>query len=483
MPIYSCFFSMSLTLSSYIAGVQQWSLSPRETLTSYIQKAKNDPYNARLRFHEDYADRNIDVFSQLPLCWAPLGIKDNILLKGTISEVASKAMKWYVAPYTATCIDYLEKAWGCVIGKTNMDEFAMGASTEHSAYGPTKHPLDSSRVPWWSSGWSAVAVAADMCLWALWTDTWWSIRQPAALCGIVWTKPTYGRVSRYGVQAMASSLDQVGTFTKTVEDAVHLLDAISGPDARDMTSKDRKKEQELWYEQVQRTDLSGMRLAVPKQFMSEDLDRSIYGVCNASLDRLRHLGAEVEEVDVPLLKYVVPIYYILVPAEVSSNLARFDGMRFGLQDDTLSYDDIFAYYASVREQWLGKEVQRRCLIGWYVLSAGHADAYYHKACAVKQHLSKNFDALFTDYDAVIGPTTPDVAWKIGEKVADPVQMYLEDVYTCGANLMGLPALSLPVGQVNKDGIDLPVWLQIMCQQWQEGAMFGIAHALEKSIRG
>ena len=472
---------MNLTLADYIRGVKDWSLDTEKVVYHYLEKAKRDENNARLRFHEDYMSEHIADFSSRWLCAAPIAIKDNILVEWTVSTCASKIMKDYVAPYTAGCIKNLESSGGLMIGKTNMDEFAMWASTEHSAYGNTLHPLDPSRIPGGSSWWSATAVATDQCIAALWTETWWSVRQPAALCGLVWVKPSYGSISRYGVQAMAASINQVGTITKTVEDAVILYDAVTAYDERDAKSIDRSADTSARYEQLWRERLDGVKIAVPHQFMGDTLDSEIKGVCVQALARLEELGAEVSYIDLPILNYVVPTYYIIVPAEVSADMARFDGIRFGLQDDTMKYDNIYDYYASIRHDGFGDEVKRRIIVWSYVLSAGFYDAYYHKAQQVLKKMKSELAKVYKDFDAIIWPTTPSLARKLGEKIDDPVQMYLEDVYTCVANLTGLPAMSIPIWSLPKDGVDLPVGLQIMTGMCDEASMFGIGHQLEKVI--
>jgi len=469
-----------LTLTAYIEWVSNWTLSVEETVSHYMNKAKNDTYNGWIHMHDDYVSKHLASFSDRLLHAAPIGIKDNILTKWYTSTCWSKILKWYVAPYSATCFEKLETAWWLMLGKVNMDEFAMWASTEYSAYWNTLNPLDPTRVPGWSSGWSASVVAADQCLAALGTETWGSVRQPAALCGLVGVKPSYGRISRYGVQAMAASINQVWTMTKTVDDAVLLFDAISGYDTKDAKSVQRNDAKQR-YEQLKRPDLTWIKCAVPNQFMDDHLDPEIKATCEQAIAGLKQLWAEVDYIDLPILQYVVPTYYIIVPAEVSTDMARFDGLRFGMQDDTNAKDHIYDYYESIRKQWFGDEVKRRIIVGSYVLSAGHYDAYYHKALHVVKKIKKEFSQVYKDYDAIIWPTTPSVAWKLWEKWDDPLQMYLEDIYTCAANLTGVPAMSVPIGTIEKEWHALPVWLQIMTDLRDEATMFGIGKQLENHI--
>lgn len=470
---------MNLTLTGYIRGVKDWSLNPQEIVKHYFSKAQTDTNNVWIRLHEDYVATHLTNFSWRPLASAPIGIKDNILTDWYASSCGSKILEDYIPPYSATCFTNLEQAGGLMLGKTNMDEFAMWSSTEHSAYGATLNPIDPSRVPGWSSWGSAVAVAADQCLAALGTETWGSVRQPAALCGVVGVKPSYGRVSRYGVQAMASSINQVGVVTKTVEDSALLLNIISWHDDHDAQSVDRSNESNQWMEQFTRDNLSDIRLAVPKQFFSEWLDPRIKASCTDTLGILKSMWATVEEIDFPELSYIMPIYYILVPAEISSEMARFDWLRFGLQDNTGEYDNIYRYYEHIRNKWFGDEVKRRIIVGSYVLSAGFYDAYYHKALQVQQKMKNSFANIYKDFDAIIWPTTPSLPWKLWEKVNDPIQMYLEDMYTAPANITWLPAISIPSGTTQDNGINFPIWLQIMTKWYDEGTMFGIAHQIEK----
>lgn len=477
---------MELTLSAYIKGVREGTLSPDEVYAAYMERSKNDVCNAYvtltpeanswfLQNHGREQDRKHSA-----LAGAPLAIKDNILTKWYRTTCASKMLESFVAPYDASCYNRLVQGWARMIGKANMDEYAMWSSSENSAFWPVLHPLDHSRIPWWSSGGSTVAVAADLCLGALGTDTWGSIRLPAALCGVVGFKPTYGRISRYGVVAMASSLDQVWTLTKTIEDAAILLEVMSGHDKLDATSSKRPaKEIEDWYTSLLQSDVKDMRIAVPYEFFWEGLDPKIDSMLRNVMDQLKARGAKIDRIHLPVLQTGIPVYYILMPAEVTTNLARFDGIRFGTQDDTSAYATISEYYKHVRDEWFGDEVKRRIITWNYVLSAGYYDAYYRKAQLVRQKLIHELENIYRDYDIILWPTSPTVARKIGEKTADPVQMYLMDVYTVIANLAGIPAVSLPIGTINTEGVDLPVGIQLMAKQRNESALFKLGNVIEK----
>ena len=471
---------MNLTLTEYIQGVEKWDLDPLKVVYEYLEKAKskNSTYNAYIHFLDQYVEQNIDEFKSKPLKAAPIAVKDNILIKGYRATCASKYLEDFISPYTATHIQYLEKWGGLSIGKTNMDEFAMGWSWEHSYFGPARNPHDIDRVPGGSSSWSAVAVAADLALAAIGSDTWGSIRQPAALTGIVGVKPTYGRVSRFGVQAMASSLDQVGTFWKTVSDAALLLKYISWWDSKDATSLDMK-DIDKWEEIIENFRLKGTRVAIPNQFLWEWLEEGVRERFMEILEILKQQGVEIDFVDFQELDLALAIYYILMPAEVSTNLARLDGIKYWLQKNTFEWDSIYDYYEDIRAEGFWAETKRRILIGTYVLSEGYYDAYYRRALKLRNRLKKKFDLLLRDYDFVLSPTSPVVAWKIWERVDDPIKMYLADVYTVPVNLVGVPGMSLPMGKASKEDKMLPIWLQIIANVWEEGKMFGFAKRLEE----
>ena len=466
---------MKLTLKSYIACVENKTRSPREVLAHYLAKAKehNGILNAFLRFHDAYIEKNIDNFLDKPLHAAPIAVKDIILTKGEVTSCASKMLKDFVSPYSATCFEKLEAAGWMMIGKANMDEFAMWWSTENSAFGITLNPYGTNRIPGGSSGWSAAAVAADLCIAALGTDTWWSVRQPAALCGVVGIKPTYGRVSRYGVQAMASSLDQVGVITKTVDDAKLLLRTISWYDPKDAQSDPKADARE--HENISAKTL---KIALPKQALVEGLDPKVKQRLLDTVEKLRANGISVDEVDLPMLAYAVPMYYTLMPAEVSTNMARFDGVRFGQQETTFDHGDIMKYYEKVRTDGFGDEVKRRILLGTFVLSSANYEGYYLKAQTARQQLKKDFAKLFTNYDIILTPTAPTVAWKIGEKIDDPLSMYLEDLYTIPANMWGLPAMSVPAWMLEDQWENMPVGLQIMANRREEEKLFSLGTLME-----
>ncbi len=477
---------MKLTLKWYIDGVDRGDFSSKEVIDHYLQKAMadNDEYFAYIRFHEEYVKNHQWVFSQRLLKWAPIALKDNILTQWLVTSFASHIAENYVSPYSATFFEQIEEAGGLMLGKTNMDEFAMWSSTETSYFGISKNPHDVTRVPGGSSGGSAVAVASDLCLAAIGTDTAGSVRQPAALCGVVGLKPTYGRVSRYGVMPMANSLDQVGTFTKNVEDCALMLGVISGYDAKDAQSVERDDLsliKDLDLSNIDTLDVRQYRVALPKEFISEWLNPEIKEQLLAIVKILRDAGVQVDEVSLPTLEYVLPIYYTLMPAELSTNLARFDGIRFGLQDDTMKFNSIKEYYQKVRTAWFGDEALRRIFTGTYVLSSEHYKSYYLQAKKAQKKMQMEFDKIFSDYDFVIGSTTPDVAWKIWEKINDPIQMYLADVYTVPANICGLPGLSLPAGFVEKNNVKLPWGMQIMWNKRSEIDILKFAKWIEGNI--
>lgn len=472
---------MSLTLTEYINRVRDGSLDAKQVAQDYLTKIADDTTNSFVTTHPSYVKDHSDDFSHKPLAWAPIGIKDIIMTKGYETTCASSILKGYVAPYSATCIENLEQAGWLMIGKTNMDEFACGASGETSVYWPTKNPHDLTRIPWGSSSWSAASVAADLCIASLGTDTGWSIRLPAALCGLVWVKPTYGRVSRYGVQSMTSSFDQVGTFTKTVDDAAILLEAIAGQDDRDAQTSKLSTFTSWWYSPQTTTFLRDKKFALPKQYLDEGLDPAVKEQLMLVVETIRSTWWIVEQVDMPILSYAVPIYYIIVPAQLSTNLARFDGIRYGKSKATDQFATIFDYYAAIRDGGFGDEVKRRILTGTYVLSAWFYDAYYAKALAAKKKMTVEMTKLLRDYDAIIGPTGPTPAWKIGEKIDDPIAMYLTDVYTCPANIAWLPAVSLPTSTVVEDWVTLPAGMQLTCGHWKEWSMLRLSSALLDAV--
>jgi aspartyl-tRNA(Asn)/glutamyl-tRNA(Gln) amidotransferase subunit A len=406
------------------------------------------------------------------LVGVPIAVKDNICTVEFNTTCGSRILEGYRSPYDATAIRKLKAEGAVVIGKTNMDEFAMGSSTEHSAYGPTFNPHDRARVPGGSSGGSAAAVAAGLVAAALGSETGGSVRQPAAFCAVVGIKPGYGRVSRYGLVAFASSLDQIGTFGRTVEDAATLLELISGHDALDSTTGPAPV---LVFEGALRGDAKGLVVGVPREYFPPELDSPIAALCRVALDKLADAGAEIREVSLPHTQYAIPTYYVIAPAEASSNLARYDGVRYGRRADARSTIEL---YTKTRSEGFGAEVKRRIMLGTYALSAGYYEAYYGRAQRVRALIAEDFRRVFSSgVDVLFTPTTPSVAFRIGEKSDDPYQMYLSDIFTVTANLAAIPGLSLPIGKV--DG--LPVGGQFLADRWQEATMVRAAAALERIL--
>ena len=401
----------------------------------------------------------------------PLGIKDNISVKGMQNTCASKILEGYISPYDATVSEKVKAEGGVILGKLNMDEFAMGSSTENSAFKITKNPFDLERVPGGSSGGSAAAVAAKEIPISLGTDTGGSVRQPASFCGIVGLKPTYGRVSRSGVVAYGSTLDQVGTLGRDVKDCALLTQAIAGTDHRDFTTANVSVPN---YLDSLNTNIKGKKIAVPSEFFKEGLDQDVKNAVYDALKIFEANGAEVKEVSLPLADYAIAAYYLVACAEASSNLARFDGVRFGHRTEKPE-DSVDLYFKS-RSEGFGKEVKKRIMLGTYALSAGYYDAYYKKALKVRNLIKGDFDKIFKEFDAIISPTAPTPAYKIGEKTANALEMYLGDIYTVPVNIAGIPAISLPCGLSN----GLPVGMQIMGNYFREDILFNLAYSYEQS---
>ena len=401
----------------------------------------------------------------------PIGIKDNICVKGTKTTCSSKILEDFVAPYSATVAEKLQKENIITLGKMNMDEFAMGSSTENSGIKITKNPWDLERVPGGSSGGSAAAVAANLVPWALGSDTGGSIRQPASLCGIVGLKPTYGLVSRYGLVAYASSLDQIGPLTKDVRDAAKLLTLIAGQDEKDSTSEDNGN---INYENCLKNDVKGMKIGVPKEFFGEGIDEEVKSKLYEAIEIYKELGAEVEEFSLDIAKYALATYYIIADAEASSNLGRFDGIRYGHR--TEEYSNIDEIFKKSRSEGFGDEVKRRIIFGTYVLSSGYYDAYYKKAQKVRTLVSNEFNKAFEKYDVILTPTSPTTAFKIGEKSGDPMQLYLADIDTVSVNVAGLPGISIPCGVDSKG---LPIGMQLIGNKFQEETILNAAYTFEQ----
>lgn len=406
-----------------------------------------------------------------PLAGVPMALKDNLCTQGIETTCGSKMLQNFRPPYTATAAQRLEQA-GCVLlGKANMDEFAMGSSTENSYYHPTRNPVDPTRVPGGSSGGSAAAVGAREAAFALGSDTGGSIRQPAAFCGVVGMKPTYGAVSRYGLVAFASSLDQIGPLTRDVRDSALVLSAIAGHDPRDSTSLKRTYGD---FGAQLGEDVAGMHLGLPREFLEEGIDPQVKAAVLAAARRYEKLGARVEPVSLPTLKHALPAYYVISSAEASSNLARFDGVRYGYR--AKDYADMDELYERTRSEGFGPEVKRRIMLGTFALSAGYYEAYYNKALQVRTLVVREFEALFKDFDALLSPVAPTTAYRLGEKMADPMAMYLGDIYTVPVNIAGLPALSLPCG---RDEEGLPIGMQLIGPPFSEKKLYQLGYAFEQ----
>ncbi len=406
-----------------------------------------------------------------PLCGVPVAIKDNLCTIGTPTTCGSHILQGYESPFEATAVRRLREAGAVIVGKTNMDEFAMGSSTENSAYGPTRNPHDPARVPGGSSGGSAAAVAAGMVTAALGSETGGSVRQPAAFCGVVGVKPSYGRVSRYGLVAFASSLDCVGVFGRSVSDAAQVLQVIAGADPLDATCSRRPVP-----DCVAACDsrVRGITIGVPREYFPPELDAGVDRLCKETLEGLRAQGAEVREISLPHTRWAIPVYYLLAPAEASSNLARYDGVRFGPRAP--GADATVALYEQTRSAGFGDEVKRRIMLGTFALSAGYHDQYYGRAQRVRGLITRDFEQAFAGgVDVIFTPTTPGPAFALGERVDDPYAMYLSDVFTVTANLATLPAISVPIGTI--DG--LPAGGQLIAPRWAEDTLFGVAAAIEQ----
>jgi len=436
-------------------------------------KKRNTDLNAYLEVFEDVekqaeaADVRRAAGESHPLLGIPLAIKDNILIEGRKVSAASKILENYVASYDATVIKKLKDAGAVFLGRTNMDEFAHGSSTENSAYGPTKNPHDESRVPGGSSGGSAAAVAANMALGALGTDTGGSVREPASFCGVVGLKPTYGAVSRSGLIAMGSSLDQAGPLARTVEDAELIFNAIRGKDPLDSTS--------IEIENSKSQNTNNKRIGVPRKLLAQGIDADVLQNFEKSLDILRAKGYEVVDIELPQASLALAVYYVIMPAEVSANLARFDGVRYGL---SLKGESLFDDYAKTRGHGFGAEVRRRIMLGTYVLSSGYYDAYFGKATAARAELAREVAGVLENVSLIATPTTTSPATKLGEKTSDPLAMYLLDIFTVTANLTGNPALSVPMGTVSRDNTDLPVGIQFTAAHGDESALFSAGKELQ-----
>jgi aspartyl-tRNA(Asn)/glutamyl-tRNA(Gln) amidotransferase subunit A len=468
----------ALTIADLQPLLRRREVSPRNVLEALRARIEQvDPkIDAYLSIDFDAAVKEAEkVDVDLPLGGVPIAIKDIISVAGQPCTCASKILRNYRAPYDATVIRKLRAAGAIPFGKTNMDEFAMGSSTENSSVKPVRNPWDLSRVPGGSSGGSAAAVAADAAFGALGTDTGGSIRQPAALSGLVGLKPTYGRVSRFGLVAFASSLDQVGPLTKTVRDAALIMNAIAGHDPYDTTCLNEPVPD---YTAALGRDVHGLRLGVPKEYMIEGIHPQVKAAIDSAIEQLKSLGAEIVDVSLPHTDYGIAVYYFLATAEASANLARFDGVRYGHRAEKPR--DLLDHYGRTREEGFGQEVKRRIVLGTYALSSGYYDAYYLRAQKVRELIRQDFAKAFEQVDAIVSPTSPVPAFKLGERTADPLQMYLADIFTNTGNLAGICGISVPCGFAKVDGSRLPIGLQLMGKALDEARVLQIAYAYEQS---
>ena len=405
------------------------------------------------------------------LAGVPMAVKDNILVENVRCTAGSKILENYIAPYDATVIKKLKSQGAVILGKTNLDEFAMGSSTENSGFFPTKNPHDLTRVPGGSSGGSAATIAANLSVFALGSDTGGSIRQPASFCGVAGLKPTYGAISRYGLIAFASSLDQIGPLTKTVEDCRIVFEAISGKDEMDSTSLNLKFKNQNSKPQFK---IQNIKIGVPKEYFIKGMNVEVEKIIKKAVKKIENLGAKIEEISLPHAEYALPCYYIIAPSEASANLARFDGIKYGYSQKAAK--DLMEVYLQSREKGFGAEVRRRIMLGTYALSAGYYEAYYKRAQKVRTLIKEDFQEAFEKVDLILTPVSPSVAFKLGEKISDPLTMYISDIFTIAVNLAGLPALSLPCGKVN----NLPVGLQIIGNKFQEHEILKVGEIFEKN---
>ena len=467
----------SLTVHEIRALIRSTQVSPKEVIEALGRRIDEiDPLIHGYLSHDleraiSEAQR-VDV--SLPLGGVPISIKDVISVQGHPCGCASKILQGYVAPYDATVVAKLRAAGAIPFGRVNMDEFAMGSSTENSAFGPTGNPWDITRTPGGSSGGSAAVVAADEGFAALGSDTGGSIRQPAALCGRVGLKPTYGRVSRYGLVAFASSLDQIGPITKDVRDAAILMNFIAGPDKFDSTALDNPIPD---FTIALEKGVKGLKLGLPKEYFIEGLDPEVEKAVRTAVTNLERLGAEVVEISLPHTEFALSTYYIIAPAEASANLARFDGVRYGFR--AKNTNGLLDHYGKTREEGFGPEVKRRIILGTYVLSSGYYDAYYLRAQKVRTLIRQDFATAFERVDAIVCPTSPTPAFKLGERTSDPLSMYLADIFTLAANIAGICGISVPCGFVEREGKQLPVGLQILGKELDESIVLQVAHAYEQ----
>jgi len=469
------------TITQTHNGLKKKEFSATELCEAYLDKIQKDNKNifAFLALTEDLAreqaQKTDEVISRggniSLLSGVPCAIKDNILIRDFICTAGSKILENYVSPYDATVIKKLKSQQAVILGKTNLDEFAMGASTENSAFGPTRNPYDLERVPGGSSGGSAAAVAANLACYSLGSDTGGSVRQPAAFCGVVGLKPSYGSVSRYGLVSFASSMDQIGPITKTVKDCRIVFDVIRGEDELDSTVVPTKINNE-------KLELKNLRIGIPREYFVKGVDPEVERIVREAIKKIESAGAKIKEISLPHSEYALSCYYIIVPSEASANLARYDGIKYGysvVKDAENPGNGLLGIYLQSREKGFGDEVRRRIMLGTYALSAGYYEAYYLQAQKVRQLIKKDFDKAFSAVDVLLTPTTPTPAFKIGEKIEDPLSMYLSDIFTSAVNLAGLPAISIPVGKIG----NLPVGLQIIGGPFEENKILSVGEILEQ----
>ncbi len=464
-----------MTIREFQTKRESGEVSAAEVVEQYCKtiKKKDKTIGAFLDVYEDAVDQASASESKGPLAGVPIAIKDNILVQGKPATGGSKILKNYTAAYDATVVKKLKEAGAIIIGKTNLDEFAMGSSTENSGFHPTKNPLDEDRVPGGSSGGSAAAVAADMAMVSLGSDTGGSIRQPAAFCGVVGFKPTYGAVSRYGLIALASSLDQIGPFGKSVEDVSTVFDVISGYDPLNATSADRELESVK--------DSKKLKIGIPKEYFVDGMSDEVKKGIEKVIEKFEKEGFLISEVSLPHTKHALSVYYIIMPAEASANLARFDGIRYSRIDELKDkHVPLLDLYNTQRAGGFGEESTRRILLGTFVLSSGYYDAYYTKAQKVRRLITQDFENVFDDVDVLLTPVTPTTAFKLGEKVDDPMEMYLSDIFTIPANLAGLPALSLPSGMT--DSKNLPIGFQLVGKHFSDKSVLSLGEYYQTNIQ-
>ena len=467
---------IDLTVYELKEKLKNKELTSKEIVQAYVDriKEKEEDVQAFVTTLEKEALEQADKLDKEginELAGIPIGIKDNICTKGIKTTCSSKMLENFVSPYDATVMEKVNAEKLIDLGKLNMDEFAMGASTEHSYFNKTRNPWNLNKVPGGSSGGAAAAVAANMVPWTLGSDTGGSIRQPASFCGVVGLKPTYGLVSRYGLVAFASSLDQIGPITKDVRDSAMLLNVIAGHDKKDSTSVDLEKKD---YLKALKNDVKGLKIGVPKEFFGEGINEEVKEKLKESIEIYKELGAEVEEFSLDIAKYSLATYYIIACAEASSNLGRFDGIRYGYR--AKEFKDLTDLFRKSRSEGFGEEVKRRIILGTYVLSSGYYDAYYKKAQKVRTLVMKEFDKAFEKYDVILTPTSPTVAFNIGEKTEDPLQMYLSDICTVSVNIAGLPGISIPCGV---DSANMPIGMQLIGNRFQEEVILNAAYTFEQ----